>query len=83
MLTGFGVTALAVNLFTRYFERFWDAMGKGYFFLLGGALLFLFGLGYERVARRMPCGAVPLPVPALTPAAPAPAAPARGEEARR
>jgi hypothetical protein len=52
VLLGFGVTALGVNLFTRYFERFWDGMGKGLFFLLGGAALFAFGAACERLARR-------------------------------
>jgi hypothetical protein len=49
---GFGVTALAVNLFTRYYEHFWDRLAKGLFFLLGGALLFGFGFACERLARR-------------------------------
>jgi hypothetical protein len=52
VLVGFGVSALGVNLFTRYFEHFWDRLDKGLFFLVGGALLFAFGAGFERVARR-------------------------------
>jgi uncharacterized membrane protein len=54
VLVGFGVTALAVNLFTQYFEHGWDRLGRGLFFLLGGALLFAFGAAYERLARRLP-----------------------------
>jgi hypothetical protein len=84
VLTGFGVTALAVNLFTRYFERCWDAMGKGAFFLLGGAGLFLFGLGCERLARRRPLGAAPLTAPCAAPAPAGPAAPGfAGDEGDR
>ena len=49
---GFGVTALGVNLFTRYYESFWDQLAKGLFFLVGGALLFGFGFACERLARR-------------------------------
>lgn len=52
VMIGFGVTSLAVNLFTRYFEHFWDRVGKGLFFLLGGAALFALGAGCERLARR-------------------------------
>lgn len=44
VFTGFGVTALAVNLFTRYAEHFWAALDAGLFFLLGGALLY--GVGF-------------------------------------
>jgi uncharacterized membrane protein len=53
LMMGFGVTAMAVNLFTRYFERFWDQLEAGVFFLLGGALLFGVGLGSEFLARRL------------------------------
>jgi uncharacterized membrane protein len=42
-----------VNLFTRYYERFWDALGKGLFFLLGGAALLALGAVAERIARRL------------------------------
>lgn len=45
--TGFGVTTLAVNLYTRYFETFWDDMHKGVFFLCGGLSLLGLGLGFE------------------------------------
>lgn len=45
--TGFGVTALAVNSYTRYFETFWDDMHKGVFFLCGGLSLLGLGVGFE------------------------------------
>lgn len=59
LLLGFGVTAFAVNVFTRYFEHFWDALDKGIFFLLGGLLLLAFGAGCERLARRTGWSAPP------------------------
>ena len=36
LVMGFGVTALAVDLFTRFFERMWDRLSQGMFFLAGG-----------------------------------------------
>ena len=42
MLRGYGLTFLGINLYTRYFENFWNGMDKGLFFLiLGGSLWFL------------------------------------------
>jgi uncharacterized membrane protein len=52
LLLGFGVTAFGVNLFTRYYETFWDGWDKGIFLLLGGVLLMGFGAGCERLLRR-------------------------------
>ncbi len=54
LLVGFGVTALAVDLFTRYYERMWAQLDKGLFFLLGGALLFGAGFGLERLLAQRP-----------------------------
>lgn len=60
LLTGFGVTAFAVDLFTRFHERFWSALDKGTFFFLGGLLLFAFGVGLEVLLRAFgSSGAVP------------------------
>jgi hypothetical protein len=53
VFTGFGVTALAINAYTRYYENFWDHMHKGVFFLLGGAVLFAVGVLCEVALRRM------------------------------
>jgi hypothetical protein len=52
VFTGFGVTAVAINLYTRYYERFWDQTDAGLFFLIGGALLFGTGFAIEWAARR-------------------------------
>lgn len=46
--TGFGIVFLAINLYTRFFEHFWDRLSAGTFFLLGGALALAFGYVCER-----------------------------------
>ena len=51
ILMGFGVTAAAIDLFTRYFENLWDKMSLGAFLALGGLVLLGLGLAFERVAR--------------------------------
>lgn len=52
LFTGFGVTAMAINSYTRYYEDFWNRMHKGVFFLLGGAVLFAAGALCEVALRR-------------------------------
>jgi hypothetical protein len=52
MVMGFGVTALAVDLFTRFFENMWDHMSQGLFFVVGGVLMMAFGAAVERAYRR-------------------------------
>lgn len=46
--TGFGIVFLAIDLYTRYFEHFWDRLSAGTFFLLGGALAMFLGYAFER-----------------------------------
>ena len=53
LFTGFGVTAFAVNLFTRYFESYWNRFHTGTFFFLGGAGLFALGFACEVVLRHL------------------------------
>jgi uncharacterized membrane protein len=43
----------AVNLYTRFYEYFWDAMPKSLFFIVGGAALILGGVCVERMRRRL------------------------------
>jgi uncharacterized membrane protein len=43
----------AVNLYTRFYEYFWDAMPKSLFFIVGGAALILGGIWVERMRRRL------------------------------
>ena len=59
LFTGFGVTAFSLNLFTRFGERFWDALDAGTFFVLLGLLLFGVGVAMEWVLRRTTAGASP------------------------
>ncbi|MCU6665890.1 DUF2157 domain-containing protein [Silvania hatchlandensis] len=49
MLRGFGLTFLGINLYTRYFEYFWDGMHKVLFFLLLAVSLAVIGRYAERI----------------------------------
>ncbi|SUW64086.1 Uncharacterised protein [Buttiauxella agrestis] len=51
MLRGFGLTFLGINLYTRYFEMFWDDTNKVIFFLLLATSLALVGRYAERIWR--------------------------------
>ena len=48
MARDFGVLFLIINLYTRYFEYFWDAMNKGIFFLILAITFGLLGWLLER-----------------------------------
>ncbi len=50
--TGFGIVFLAIDLYTRFFEHFWDRLSAGAFFLIAGALAMVLGYGFERQAYR-------------------------------
>jgi len=47
----FGVLFLIINLYTRYFEYFWDTMNKGIFFLVLAVTFGLLGRWLERKSR--------------------------------
>lgn len=49
MLRRFGVTFLAINLYTRYFEYFWDGMHKVLFFMILAGSLALIGRYAEKI----------------------------------
>ncbi|NWK86635.1 DUF2157 domain-containing protein [Raoultella terrigena] len=49
MLRGFGLTFLAINLYTRFFEYFWGSMHKVVFFLILAASLAVLGRYAERI----------------------------------
>ncbi len=51
MLRGFGLTFLGINLYTRYFELFWDDTNKVIFFLLLAISLALVGRYAEKIWR--------------------------------
>jgi uncharacterized membrane protein len=52
LVMGFGVTVLAIDLFTRFFELMWSELSQGLFFLVGGILLMGFGAAFERAYKR-------------------------------
>ncbi len=43
----------AINIYTRFYEYFWDAMPKSLFFIVGGATLILGGVWVESMRRRI------------------------------
>lgn len=45
----FGLTFLFINLYTRYFEFFWDALHKAIFFLILAATFWLIGNNAEKI----------------------------------
>lgn len=49
MLRGFGLTFLAINLYTRYFEYFWNGMHKVLFFLILAVSLAAVGRYAEKI----------------------------------
>jgi len=49
--TGFGIVFLGIDLYTRLFEHFWDALHMGAFLLLAGGIAIGFGIALERKAR--------------------------------
>ncbi len=51
MARDFGVLFLLINLYTRYFEYFWDAMNKGIFFLVLAITFGFLGWWLERKKR--------------------------------
>ncbi|WP_114239925.1 DUF2157 domain-containing protein [Dyella sp. C9] len=51
-LTGFGVVFLAIDLYTRLFEQFWDRLSLGWLLLLAGLSAALLGWMFERRAQR-------------------------------
>ncbi|MGM0472240.1 MAG: hypothetical protein ACQEQI_08175 [Bacillota bacterium] len=48
MFVGYAVTFLILNLYTRYFEYFWDKMYKSLFFIILGGISVFIGLYCER-----------------------------------
>ncbi len=49
VLRGFGLTFLGLNLYTRFFEYFWDGLHKAVFFALLAASFWLIGTRAERI----------------------------------
>lgn len=49
--TGFGVVFLSIHLYTRFFEQFWHSWSGAKLALLGGAVLLLLGIYFERLSQ--------------------------------
>lgn len=49
MLRGFGLTFLGINLYTRFFEYFWNSMYKAIFFLILAVSFAIIGRYAERI----------------------------------
>lgn len=49
VLRGFGLTFLGINLYTRFFEFFWDDLHKAVFFVILGASFWLIGSRAETI----------------------------------
>ena len=48
MFVGYAITFIMLNLYTRYFEYFWDEMYKSLFFIILGAMSIIIGLYFEK-----------------------------------
>ena len=53
LFTSFGVTVFSINLFTRYFERYWHSLNAGTFLFLGGVGLVVVGFACELLLRQL------------------------------
>jgi hypothetical protein len=53
---GFGLTFLLINLYTRFFEYFWDSLNKIIFFILLAASFWALGSLAEKVWHRQTAG---------------------------
>lgn len=51
MLRGFGITFLGINLYTRYFEFFWNSANKVIFFILLALSMAIIGRYAEKIWR--------------------------------
>lgn len=49
MTRGFGITFLGINLYTRFFEFFWDTTHKAVFFAILGASFWFLGARAEKI----------------------------------
>ncbi len=50
--TGFGIVFLAIDLYTRLFEQFWDRLSMGLFLLIAGLIGVGLGIAFERRGTR-------------------------------
>jgi hypothetical protein len=50
--TGFGVVFLSIDLYTRFYENFWDALSSGLFFLIAGVIALGLGFTFEVLDKK-------------------------------
>lgn len=50
--TGFGIVFLSINLYTRFFEYYWDRWSAGVFFAVAGVAALVLGFIFERLGSR-------------------------------
>lgn len=50
--TGFGIVFLSINLYTRFFEQYWDRLSAGVFFVGTGLAALVLGFVFERLGNR-------------------------------
>jgi uncharacterized membrane protein len=50
--TGFGIVFLSINIYTRFFEHFWDRLSAGAFFAAAGLAALVLGFIFERLGSR-------------------------------
>jgi hypothetical protein len=50
--TGFGVVFLSIDLYTRFYENFWDKFSMGLFFLIAGAIGLALGFVFEMLYKK-------------------------------
>jgi len=56
---GFGVAFLSIDIYTRFYENFWDSLSKGMFFLVAGLVGMVAGSLMELRSRQRRGGAQP------------------------
>jgi len=52
-LSGFGVAFVNIDIYTRFYEFFWDSLSKALFFTLAGAWAMVLGYLFERRHRQV------------------------------
>jgi hypothetical protein len=56
--TGFGVVFLCIDMYTRFFEQFWDKLSAGLFFLVAGLIGLALGFAFESEFNKSRSGEV-------------------------
>lgn len=53
VFTGFAIVFVIINLYTRYFEYFWDKFDKSVFFIILGSITITIGLLLEKQLKKL------------------------------